>query len=171
MVAKITSDKLLRAGLQSGTIMALADTATQLFIEDQKGWRRLWDTGSVRTQDWTRTLRWGVAGLICHGPYFFVGFSVIDKYIGAQAAVPTLRTVAQKTLVAQLVLFPPYLVMLFGLMGVLEGKSTQKQIIQKVKDRVPEAFAGGCIYWYVVQTFRITNVLVPTARGGGKTLN
>ena len=59
----------------------------------------------------------------------------------------SLAIVAKKTLAAQLILFPPYLVLLFSLMAVLEGKSTQQQIVQKVKERVPEAFAGGCVYW------------------------
>ena len=132
------ANKILRAGLQSGSIMATADAATQIFIEEK----------STKQYDATRTLRWAIAGLTCHGPYFFLGFSTIDKYFRAAPAA-SFGTVAKKTLVAQLVLFPPYLVLLFSLMSVLEGKSTQKEILTKVKERVPEAFASGCVYWCV----------------------
>lgn len=136
MTIKITAHKLLRAGLQSGTIMAAADAATQFWIEGQQQY------------DPTRTVRWAICGLTCHGPYFLVGFSAIDRYFVSGSAASSLATVAKKTLAAQLILFPPYLVLLFSLMGVLEGKSTQQQIVKKVKERVPEAFAGGCVYWY-----------------------
>lgn len=141
MTIKITANKLLRAGLQSGTIMAAADATTQFWIEGK----------TQGSYDPTRTVRWAICGLVCHGPYFLVGFSMIDRTIvGKAGATPSLATVAKKTLAAQLILFPPYLVMLFSLMGVLEGKSTQQQIVNKVKERVPEAFAGGCVYWYDV---------------------
>jgi len=139
------SNKLIRAGVQSGTIMATADVITQYFVEEKH---------TMKQYDPTRTVRWGIAGLICHGPYFFIGFSAIDKYVVGKrsAAAASLAMVAKKTLVAQLVLFPPYLVLLFGLMGVLEGKSTQHEIIQKIRQRVPAAFIGGCVYWYVSST-------------------
>lgn len=132
------ANKLLRAGIQSGSIMVTADVATQFVIEEKR----------TKQYDPARTLRWCIAGLICHGPYFFVGFSAIDKYF-AKAAAKSFGTVAKKTLIAQLVLFPPYLVMLFSLMGILEGMNTKAQLEKKVKERVPEAFTGGCIYWYV----------------------
>ena len=130
----INANKILRAGLQSGTIMATADVATQFIIEDK----------SRRSYDPARTVRWALAGLTCHGPYFFVGFSIIDGYF--RTAPVSLATVAKKTVAAQLILFPPYLVLLFSLMAVLEGKSTQREIVKKVKERVPEAFASGCVY-------------------------
>lgn len=135
-MASRTSAKLLRAGVQSGTIMAAADTATQFGMEGT----------TSRHYDPARTLRWALCGLTCHGPYFLVGFSAIDRYFGTASAT-SLATVAKKTLLAQLVLFPPYLVLLFGIMGVLEGKSTQRELVQKIQQRVPEAFAGGCVYW------------------------
>lgn len=136
-MATLSAKKLLRGGLQSGSIMATADAFTQFWIEDKH----------KSHYDPARTIRWAIAGLICHGPYFFVGFSAIDRYFGAKAT--SFSVVAKKTLAAQLILFPPYLVVLFSLMGVLEGKSTQREIEKKVRERVPEAFAGGCVYWYV----------------------
>jgi hypothetical protein len=123
----------LRAGLQSGSIMSVADVATQLAVEGK--------TLTEGSYDWKRTLRWTLAGLTLHGPYFFVGFSIVDKRLGAAT---TWKVVAQKTAVAQFVLFPPYLVALFGLMGVLEQ---HPNIPEKIRHRVPEAFASGCVYW------------------------
>lgn len=134
-MASMSAKNVLRAGVQSGAIMASADAATQFLIENK----------SKNQYDPSRTLRWAIAGLACHGPYFFLGFSAIDKFFGAKAT--SFGVVAKKTLAAQLILFPPYLVLLFSLMGVLEGKSTQREIVKKVQDRVPEAFASGCIYW------------------------
>ena len=55
----INANKILRAGLQSGTIMATADVATQFIIEDK----------SRRSYDPARTVRGALAGLTCHGPY------------------------------------------------------------------------------------------------------
>ncbi|KAG7367162.1 Mpv17 / PMP22 family protein [Nitzschia inconspicua] len=122
----------LRAGLQSGTIMSLADALTQTVIEKQS---------SAGRYDVMRTLRWGVCGLVLHGPYFLAGFSAIDKRLGAATSW---KVVAQKTAIAQFVLFPPYLCLLFSLMGALEG---HPKIIEKVQRQVPKAFLGGCIYW------------------------
>jgi hypothetical protein len=148
MAQQFTAQQLLRAGLQSGTIMMAADTVTQYLIESRK------------TLDTTRTVRWGIAGLVCHGPYFYMGFSAIDKYFGATtSAKVTIKTVAKKTLAAQLILFPPYLCLLFSLMSILEGQATLDKILQKVQQRVPEAFAGGCIYWCVVYSSACRHLL------------
>jgi protein Mpv17 len=131
--------------------MSVADVATQLLIEGK----------SEDEYDPKRTLRWTLAGLVLHGPYFFAGFSVVDKYFGT-AAAPSLAVVAKKTAVAQFVLFPPYLVALFGLMGVLEQHDPDI-IGQKIRQRVPEAFLGGCVYWPVANGINFAFVS-PTLR-------
>jgi protein Mpv17 len=138
----------LRAGVQSGSIMSVADVATQLFVEGKS---------LSNDYDLTRTLRWTVAGLTLHGPYFFVGFSMVDKRFGA---VTTLKAVAKKTAVAQFILFPPYLVALFGLMGVLEKHPNTPD---KIKQRVPEAFLSGCLYWPIANGINFAMV-PPTMR-------
>lgn len=123
---------ILHAGLQSGTIMSMADALTQTIVE-----------GGIAadTYDARRTLRWSICGLLLHGPYFFSGFSIIDKLFGPATSW---KVVATKTAAAQFVLFPPYLCLLFSLIGTLEG---HPNITEKVKRQVPEAFLGGCIYW------------------------
>lgn len=121
-----------KAGLQSGSIMTLADVATQWLVE-KKEFQEEYDV--------KRTLRWSLAGLALHGPYFFVGFRMLDKQIGAATS---LKIVAQKTAIAQFLLFPPYLVALFGFMGVLEENPN---ISGKIRTKAPEAFLSGCLYW------------------------
>ena len=124
---------LARAGLQSGTIMSIADLFTQAAIERQK---RL---------DWRRTGRWAVAGLCIHGPYFFAGFHRLDARFGVSASW---KIVAQKTAAAQFLLFPPYLVALFSFFGLVE-RGSPADALARVRRCVPAAFAGGCVFWPV----------------------
>lgn len=149
--------KVAKAGTQSGSIMGVADIVTQILVEgkslsgsDNDGLALRKDGTSNEPFDPLRTFRWALAGLTLHGPYFFVGFSRVDAYYGAAAATaaPSLPLVAKKTAIAQFILFPPYLVALFAYMGVMEGHSVT-EIQEKVKNRVPEAFLGGCVYWPV----------------------
>jgi protein Mpv17 len=112
--------------------MSVADALTQTIVH-----------GSISADgyDVERTLRWSICGLVLHGPYFYCGFSVLDKRLGRATSW---KVVAKKTAAAQFVLFPPYLCLLFSLMGILEGRT---DIIAKIKHQVPEAFLSGCIYW------------------------
>lgn len=125
---------VVRAGLQSGSIMMGADVATQTLIEQHDDW------------DWKRTARFGSAGLFLHGPYFYKGFQLIDRFFGGKTASPNLSVVLYKTASAQFLLFPPFLVGLFAFLGVLEGSP---DVYQKVVHRVPQAFVNGCLYWPV----------------------
>ena len=138
----------LRAGLQSGTIMTISDIVTQLWIEE-KSWSE--------DYQWQRTLRWTTAGMVLHGPYFFAGFSMLDKYFGAATSLPV---VAKKTITAQFLIFPPYLVALFGYMGILEQ---HPRVLEKIQQRVPETFLTGCMFWPVANVFNFTFVS-PTMR-------
>jgi protein Mpv17 len=135
MLPPMMMKKAFQAGLQSSFIMTLADIGTQCAVEGKNFLSLEGD------YDATRTLRWTLAGLVLHGPYFLVGFSIVDKRLGAATS---LKVVAQKTAIAQFGLFPPYLVALFGLLGVLEQ---HPNVTDKIKTKVPEAFLSGCIYW------------------------
>lgn len=132
---------MLRAGIQSGSIMAAADTVTQLQIEHRSTW------------DARRTTRWATAGLFLHGPYFCAGFVQIDRYFGMATSF---SNVIKKTLTAQIVLFGPYLAMLFGFLGWMEG---HPNIQQKVQQQVPDAFIVGAFYWPVANSLNFA--LVP----------
>ena len=127
--------------------MSLADAVTQTVIEGNAV------AADGYTYDATRTLRWSVCGLVLHGPYFLAGFSVIDKWLGPAT---TWKVVVKKTAAAQFVLFPPYLCLLFSLMGILEG---HPNIFEKVQHQVPPAFLGGCIYWPIANGINFS--LVP----------
>jgi protein Mpv17 len=142
----MTVRTLLQAGLQSGTIMGVADVATQL-VDDDHRHNNSWD--------YVRTIRWSVVGMTLHGPYFAAGFARLDAIFGAST---TMAVVVKKTAAAQLFLFPPYLVLLFTYLGLLEGV---EDIGQKVTERVPTVLANGCIYWPVANMINFG--LVPAA--------
>lgn len=128
--------------------MSAADIGTQLFMEGKS---------LEGDYSWRRTLRWTIAGVFLHGPYFFTGFSVLDKHFGVATS---LQTVAKKTAAAQFFLFPPYLVALFGFMGVLEN---HPNIPEKIRRRVPETFLSGCVFWPVANILNFSFVS-PTMR-------
>jgi len=90
-------------------------------------------------------------GLFLHGPYFFAGFSFLEKRFAASspASVVSWKSVAKKTVAAQCFLFPPYLVILFGVLGLLEGNP---DIPGKIQKRVPDAFMSGCVYWPIANS-------------------
>eukprot|EP00579_Thalassiosira_antarctica_P028211 CAMPEP_0202021836 /NCGR_PEP_ID=MMETSP0905-20130828/47921_1 /ASSEMBLY_ACC=CAM_ASM_000554 /TAXON_ID=420261 /ORGANISM="Thalassiosira antarctica, Strain CCMP982" /LENGTH=180 /DNA_ID=CAMNT_0048583823 /DNA_START=54 /DNA_END=599 /DNA_ORIENTATION=- len=138
--------------------MTLADMTTQLLVE-----KRLFfandqtpnpkqQVAAVQetTYDPIRTLRWATVGLTLHGPYFLLSFGKLDRLmLGGGGTTNSLLVVAKKTAIAQLVIFPPYLVALFTYMGVMEqgSGSNANKIMARVQDRVPEAFMSGCVFW------------------------
>lgn len=122
---------VIRAGLQSGSIMCIADAFTQRVVEGRP---------EVNVN---RSTQWALAGLLIHGPYFYLGFRQVDCHFGAATSF---KIVVQKTAVAQFVLFPPYLVALFTYLGWWEKSPS---IRAKVRHCVPQAFYGGCIFWPV----------------------
>ena len=108
--------KLLRAGLQSGTIMGIADASTQVLIEgknitsamtslETKNGKARSGQDTNDSYDGDRTLRWALMGLLLHGPYFLTGFFAIDRRFGVSKV--SWKTVAKKTIAAQMILFPP----------------------------------------------------------------
>lgn len=154
---------VVKAGLQSASIMTVADMTTQLLVE-----KRLFfandQTPNLKQQlevavavqetmyDPIRTLRWATVGLTLHGPYFLLSFGKLDRLMlggGGGGTTNSLLIVAKKTAIAQLVIFPPYLVALFTYMGVMEqgSDSNATEIMTRVRDRVPEAFMAGCVFW------------------------
>ncbi len=186
---------LMKAGLQSGSIMTIADFLTQVGIEgkslsapDAKGKQH-----GTEAYDSSRTLRWTVAGLTIHGPYFLFAFGKIDKAFAG--ATPGFRTVMMKTATAQFAAFPPYLVLLFGYLGAIEGRklfeSTRVEVASKdgstkttedkdsivanVAKKCPEAFAGGCVFWPIVNTINFglipPTMRVPYVAGAGSVWN
>merc|ERR1712194_328122 len=104
-----------------------------------------------------RTLTFGAAGVCLHGPYFFQGVKHIDSMF--KAYPPSLGLAMGKTFVAQVGLFPLYLVLLFSFLGVAEGRKIQLEdqsegsLVEKVKTGVQKAFMGGCVFWPCANMF------------------
>jgi hypothetical protein len=161
-----TWQQTLRAGVHSGSIMFLADMVTQMGLEKRTWLKQKDETTSSKileptqqTYDPLRSLRWGVAGLTLHGPYFYRGFHMLDRQLGA---AKSFGNVMKKTAAAQLILFPPYLVGLFSYIGVMEGQSCDN-IVQKVKTGVPKAFQTGCVFWPIANSINFA-LVPPTLR-------
>jgi hypothetical protein len=68
----------------------------------------------------------------------------------------------QKTAVAQFIIFPPYLVALFRLMGVPEQ---HPNIGDKIRHRVPEDCMGKFVYWPSNFQWGINFGMVPATLG------
>lgn len=134
--------------------MTAADIGTQIFMEGKSLEQQRQDDKNNNNNhySWQRTLRWTMAGICLHGPYFLTGFSILDKHFGAATS---LQIVAKKTMTAQLLLFPPYLVALFGFMGALEQ---HPDIAQKIRQRIPETFVSGCVFWPIANAINFSNV-------------
>ena len=177
-----------KAGLQSASIMAVADITTQLLVEKRSIVAHPQLEGRVNTEhqnkitnetkqppsapqpiknynyDPLRTLRWATVGLTLHGPYFFLSFGKLDQRIIGTTVTNSIYTVAKKTAIAQILIFPPYLVGLFTYMGIMEGGNTA-EVFAKVQDCVPKAFMSGCIFWPIANfinfSFVSTGARVP----------
>ena len=124
--------QLLRAGLTSGAIHVMADTLAQL-VESR---------GSMEEHDYRRTLTFGIVGATLHGPYFQRAFAMLDKRLPATA-------VLKKTAITQVLLNPPYLVLLFAWLGTLEGRQFPEEVAQNVSDKIVPAFWAGNLFWPV----------------------
>lgn len=163
--------KFVKAGLQSGSIMMMADVSTQFFIEGRK--RQSHSESTTTTlpyyYDMERTLRWASAGLLLHGPYFYWSFSKLDRWMMGVHNTTSFWSVVKKTALAQVVIFPPYLILLFTYMGLWQTITNNNKdsknnnalfLWNYVWNRVPDAFGGGCVFWPVVNS--INFALVPS---------
>ena len=103
--------------------------------------------------DLSRTLRWSLCGVILHGPYISRMFQAIERLFGP---AQTMSHVLKKTMTAQFVGFPPFVVCLFAYLGAMEqwadGKGpfdldTHRILHEKIIARGSEAFVTGCAFW------------------------
>jgi len=156
---------IAKAGIQSASIMAIADISTQLLVEnrsvithEEKGICK--DThqassvtatsSSVVHYDPIRTMHWTVVGLTLHGPYFFLAFGKLDRLFSAS----TFANAFKKTAITQLTIFPPYLVALFSFLNVLErqGSDSKTSNNNDIIPKVQQAFKVGCIFWPIANS-------------------
>eukprot|EP00656_Telonema_subtile_P056803 TRINITY_DN9175_c0_g1_i1.p1 TRINITY_DN9175_c0_g1~~TRINITY_DN9175_c0_g1_i1.p1 ORF type:complete len:221 (-),score=39.89 TRINITY_DN9175_c0_g1_i1:111-773(-) len=132
---------MLRAGATSGAVMSIADTVAQAL-----------ETSFFQHSplDWQRTVRFGIVGVTLHGPYFQRGFAKVDSMFGAslnKAGQPLWGVVSKKVLVTQLALNPPFMVLLFGWMGLLEGRAWPGEVLDNIQAKWPSAFWAGNVFW------------------------
>jgi hypothetical protein len=158
--------QMLRAGFQSATIMPVGDVIAQAMIEGKTFNFILFavendndNSNNNNNFDVGRTLRWSATGLLLQGPYFFAGFSAVDKIFGATKKSWT--AVAKKTITVQSLLFPPYLVLFFGLTGLMEDHPNN--VPQKIEEGVSKVFVPGCMFWPVANTINFA-MIPPTYR-------
>lgn len=141
---------LLRAGLTSGAIMSIADCLAQAL--ETKGFQTARPGESSSDYDWGRTARFAVVGFTLHGPYFQRGFSKVDAVFGPSlnaAGNPVWSVLGKKVVATQIVLNAPFMVLLFGWMGALEGRSWPDGIIDNIQTKWPMAFWAGNMFWPV----------------------
>lgn len=136
---------MLKAGLTSGGIMTVADVIAQ-GIE-----RQLLGSTPENPRDYDpyRTARFTAVGLTLHGPYFQRGFAMVDRRFGPSllAGKPAWGIIGKKLVTTQFVLNAPFMVLLFGWMGALEGRREPAALWDNVVQKWPAAFWAGNLFW------------------------
>lgn len=128
---------LLRASLLSCGAMAAGDAVQQALVP------RIARPGEpVPPYDWRRTARFATVGALLHGPFFFVGFSRLDRWRPGRDAT----SVVAKTAAGQVTLFPTYLAGALFSLAMLAGASAGDAAAQ-VRSAWPRAFVAGCAFW------------------------
>jgi len=139
---------LLKAGVTSGTIMTVADVLAQGL--ETNGFRAAREGEAAADCDWGRTARFALVGLTLHGPYFQAGFAKVDAFFGptlSKAGRVRWAVLAMKVGATQFVLNAPFMALLFGWMGVLEGRRSPADVWQNIRDKWPAAFWAGNLFW------------------------
>mmetsp|Transcript_11397 Transcript_11397/g.41712 ORF Transcript_11397/g.41712 Transcript_11397/m.41712 type:complete len:212 (-) Transcript_11397:297-932(-) len=152
-VQKFFSPALIKASCTSAVVMSVGDLACQSIVKyrsrDGGSVNMSGRTSSNRTgssdqgYDLARIARFGVTGLVLHGPTFFHGFRAVDRLFGASTS---LVTAAKKTATAQFTLFPFYLTCFFPFLAALEGR-TPAGCLEKLESNIWPTFCMGSAFW------------------------
>lgn len=105
--------KFLVASATSGSLYCIGDLINQSILSN--------------STNYTQTIKFGLIGATLHGPYFFKGLELIEKYFGSKK---DLYTLLQKSIAGQIYVFPPFLLMLLGYKALLDNKNP----IEKIKN-------------------------------------
>eukprot|EP00752_Nemacystus_decipiens_P015395 g13728.t1 len=104
---------LLTKSITAGCIFPAADATAQLFDPKEKGSEK-WDTA--------RTLRWLFFGFAVQAPWNHFFYVLLDGAL-PPTPDPLSATTAVKVVVDQFVQAPIFTVIIFGVLGLLEGKT------------------------------------------------
>ena len=129
---------LVKAGVTSGLIHVVADILAQAV--ETRGQSL---TNPAEAHNAERTKRFAFVGLTLHGPYFQRGFALVDQRFGTPTSM---RVVMKKTLAVQAFVNPPYMLLLFSYLGLLEGRRGD-EVLQNTKDKFMPAFWAGNVFW------------------------
>lgn len=130
-------NQAVRAGATSGAIHIVADAVAQMLETHGESLRH------PDNHDFGRTMRFAMVGLTLHGPYFQRCFALVDKRFGHPTST---SVVLKKTLAVQAFVNPPYMVLLFSYLGLLEGRRGEA-ILANTKEKFGPAFWAGNIFW------------------------
>jgi protein Mpv17 len=128
---------LLRASLLSCGAMAAGDAVQQALVP------RLARPGTPHPPfDPARTARFAAVGALLHGPFFYAGFSALDRWRPGR----DVASVIAKTAAGQATLFPTYLAAALFSLALLAGSGPPDAAAQ-TRAAWPRAFVAGCAFW------------------------
>lgn len=132
---------MLKRCLVSGVVVAAGDVLCQSITNP--------------TYDGLRTIRFAIVGTTLHAPYWFYGFRFIDKLpLGGQ----TLMSAFRRSIATQILLSPPYFILFYGWLGVLEGL-TYQQILEEKQQPIMDTVQRGLIFWPIVNSINFRFML------------
>lgn len=121
-----------KAALTSGSLYTLGDVVNQkLLIKKER-------------LDWRQTLRFALVGATLHGPYFLGGFKVLDRVFGTGRS---LSTVLLKSISGQMMVFPPFVLLMLGYTSILENRGSTAHVTSKIRDSFLPIFLNGFYCW------------------------
>jgi hypothetical protein len=74
---------ILKAAATSSTLMAVGDYTRQCLQQH--------DQQQARHKDWASVARFACIGAALHGPFFSTGMAVLDRQLGADQSLRTVR--------------------------------------------------------------------------------
>ena len=135
----LVTDPLLVKSVTAGVILGAADLAGQALEDIQKEGE---ESSGV---DIARTIRFAFFGFILQAPWNHFYYQILDGAI-PPTADPWTSTTAIKTVIDQFVQAPIFTVLIFGFLGLLEGKSLDS-IKQQLDDDYTDTMLANWKLW------------------------
>jgi protein Mpv17 len=139
--------QVARAAAFSCVVMFAGDVARQAIV--QRGLTR-------ETWDYKSSLRFAVVGATLHGPYFLVGFGLMDKLPFLDRFKSPMAKALFKTCVTQVTIYPLFIGLFFGYMALLEGVPLAAK-----KKPATDTMVHGAVFWPIANTVNFRFVPSP----------